>query len=440
MLLRDCLEPWSAPPRDGPVEPAPEGLQGPVTGVAPDVENPIAGATAADVDAGLALPHRAVVSDAEPTPRADEPPPDLAGAVAERLLATWRPLPAISQAAVALALLDLVVRVIGIGGLSLGIDPTVPFSIVTAFLPHYALILLPALILARRPDAAQATPLVLNGALALAAVELLSGPLLTWFAATGPDITGWTVLQLGFSMARAAAYLALGVGLATLDWSIPSPTLAGLSNLVAFLVGGAAITSMALHFFIPPPDLGVPAWTTQVLLVAVLGELPGVAFAFLLRAIVRGTGDSRRPIAATYTASSAAVIAAVNAGFIVALNVIVIVQVAFALSGGALGAAFTLGWFGTGFVLTLLAVAFALGLADTSVRIPRGDRGTPAGPGPGPEPEPVHWPEPGREVPAYRPIERPAEPTADPSAGGRPATTRRRGPRIGKSKQKESRG
>jgi hypothetical protein len=392
------------------------------------------------VDADIALPHRAVVSDAERTPRAGEPPPDrfalayaaagtTAGAVGQRLLAVWRPLPAISQAVIALALLDLVVRVVGIGGLSLGIDPTFPFSVVTAFLPHYAVILLPALLLARRPDAARATPLVLNGALALAAVELLSGPLLTWFPATGSDITGWTSLQLVFTMARAATYLALGVGLATLDWSIPSPTLAGLSNLVAFLVGGAAITSMALHFVIPPPDLGVPAWTTQVLLVAVLGELPGVAFAVLLRAIVRGTGDTRRPVAATYTATSAAVIAAVNAGFILAINVVVIVQVAFALSGGALGAAFSLGWFGTGLVLTLLAVAFALGLADTSVRIPSGQSG---GPRPAAtEPDPVHWPVPGGEVPVYRPIERRPEP---------PETTRRRGPRIGKSKQKESRG
>jgi hypothetical protein len=53
-------------------------------------------------------------------------------------------------------------------------------------------------------------------------------------------------------------------------------------------------------------------------------------------------------------------------------------------------------------------VAFALGLADNSVRMPASGVGLVGASAP--EPDPVRWPTPGGDVPTYHPIDQPPSP------------------------------
>ena len=71
-----------------------------------------------------------------------------------------------------------------------------PLAIVTSFLPHYALLVFPVVVLARNSDAGAATPLLLRGSVAIALVEPLGAPLGLWLSPAAGDITGWTLVQL----------------------------------------------------------------------------------------------------------------------------------------------------------------------------------------------------------------------------------------------------
>src|SRR5262245_6464097 len=73
---------------------------------------------------------------------------------------TWAGLPQLSRSFVALAAIDVVVRALGLFDTRLGFAVDNPLSWFSAFLPHDALILLPAILLARRPDALESTPLI----------------------------------------------------------------------------------------------------------------------------------------------------------------------------------------------------------------------------------------------------------------------------------------
>jgi hypothetical protein len=346
----------------------------------------------------------------------------------------WSRLPTVARVFLVAAVIDVVARFLGIAGLPPPIDLASPVTFL-AFLPHLAFVLFPAVIVWRRADAPTATPLVLWGAITIALVELLTVPVLSLVPVAGNDLTLWLLLQLTAITARAGGYLALAIGVARETRAAPTPTILGLSNLVLWLIAGSAVISMLLTFLLPAADFGDPAWNGQVQLANALGSLPTIAFAYLARVLVRGTVDARRPLQATYTATGASVLAAVLHAVTLAVGFVAFVQLSLALPSGALGASTSLvaGLLGVA-VDVLLVAAFGLGLADTSVRITDGP--IPAGF----QADPVHWPAAGGEVPRYRPIERPAEPPASPTADGEPATTRRRGPRIGTSKQKESRG
>jgi hypothetical protein len=374
------------------------------------------------IDGATPRRHRAGVTDAEPTLRADEPRANGLGVVdplripgVDRIRGGWGRLPALGRVFVALALVDVVIRAFNVGGLSLFFDPSSPATFLFFALPHLALVLLPAVLLARRPDALVATPLIVWGAVALALVELLSEPLFTVLVpGTDADLTGWALLQVVAVFARAGGYVGIAMGLVALATFEPRPALRGLANVVAGVFVGAAVTVVLLSVVLPPTDFGVPGMGGLTLLVGAVGELATIGFAGLAWAILRGTADARRPVEARYLAFGAIILAATNAFLTLGVNVAGLVQV---LLGAPLTAAttFGLGFLGTGLVLTLLVVAFGLGLADTSVRIPR--RGAYSPIAPGPAPEPVNWPSPGGDVPAFRPVERPVEAT-----GARPAT------------------
>ncbi len=341
--------------------------------------------------------------------------------------ATWARLPVLGRAFVVLAIVDVAARAMGLFGMSLSIDLAFPISLVTAFVPGTLLILLPAFLLLRRPDAARATPLVLRGAIVLALVALLTDPLSNLVFGL-PDGNGFVAgygIGIGRTILSAVGWLAIAVGLGAVTTGKPGPAIAGLSNLVFATLLAAALISLALTLVLAPPDLGDPTWnavalTAQALFVVELGVL-----AYLARVIVRGTEDRRRPAVARALASSATVIGAAVTAVGALVAAMAFVQVVFALSGGLVGADVPWTWVAGWPVTAAIIVALALGLADNSVRLP-GTQGAFA-PVRDPGPDPVHWPAPGGEVPTFHPVQPPADP-----APAKPSRRR-------KSKDKESR-
>jgi hypothetical protein len=161
----------------------------------------------------------------------------------------WSGLPALGRSFVALVALDIVVRALGLLGTSLYIELTAPLTWITAFLPHDALILLPAVILARRPSAAIDAPLVLRGAVTVALIEALKDP----------------VRGLAFVLAAAVSAVS----------AILTPNL----------------------------DLGGDVETFLARSTSTVVALSGLGLAYLGWVIVRGTDDSRRPARATKLAT-----------------------------------------------------------------------------------------------------------------------------------------
>ena len=130
-----------------------------------------------------------------------------------------------------------------------------------------------------------------------------------------------------------------------------------------------------------------------------------VAWAVVARIAVKGLGDVRRPAVATTLAATAMVLAAISAALIVIEAFLMALQYLGVLGGSVIAGMLGLGWLASGLVPTVLVVAFGLGLADTSVRIP----GVGAAPAEPVEPDvaPVSWPTPGGEVPTYHETKEP---------------------------------
>ena len=313
------------------------------------------------------------MSDAEPASRADQlgvvDPLRIPGLdPARRILGG---LPALAQVFLVAVLVDIVARTLGVLGLPPAIDFAAPLSIV-GFLPHLAFVLLPVVVLWRRPDAAVETPLVLWGAAALALVELLSWPVTALFSTTTGDLTGRTVAQIAIVAVRTAGFVALARGLQRLTRAAPNDRLLGLSNLVFAVIAGSALLSTLFVFILPGADLGDPAWDAQVRLMNALASLPTLAFAFLARVVVRGTVDLQRPMVATSVATGAVVLSTLVHAVTLFLGFLALLQLGFALSSGPLGfeQSFVFGMLEV-VAQVLLVIAFGLGLADTSVRMPR---------------------------------------------------------------------
>ena len=324
--------------------------------------------------------------------------PDVVRSAQSGATAAWSRLPGLGKAFVVLAIVDVALRAVGFAGTSLFIDLGSPITIVAAVFAHTLPILLPALLLARRPDAATATPLVLRGVVVLALVELLHQPV-SGLAFGVPDGSGF-VAGIGIGIARslvsAAGWLAIALGLAAVTSSRPGPALAGLSNLVLAALVGAAIVTLGVGLVVAPPDLGDPTWNSLSMVNNAMLSVEAAAIAYFAWIVVRGTSDARRPQAARYLATGALVVGAAFAAISAAIGALVIVQVVFALSTGPLGGEFGLLWIGTWPVTAAVLVALALGLADDSVRLPARDGGDVP---PKATPE-VRWPGPGGEIPS----------------------------------------
>jgi hypothetical protein len=261
---------------------------------------------------------------------------------------------------VALAGVDVVVRVLGLFGTGLFLFLDNPLTWFSAFFPHDALILLPALILARRPNAIEATPLVMRGAIAVALVELLNTPLRGIVSGNPLDpIVTPTIVSIVAILFLAGGWYWLALGLRALNPMRPADSSVGLANLVSGALVITALTSFVTTLFGPAPDVGNPSWTALFQLNSAMLVVQSLAFAYLARVVILGTGDPARPTAATNLAAGSLVLVAIGAILLTIGPLLVPVT-------GDNAIWVVLGWLTGPVAMTAFVASFGLGLADAS--------------------------------------------------------------------------
>jgi hypothetical protein len=266
---------------------------------------------------------------------------------------TWAGLPLLSRIFVAAAGIDVVVRMLGLLDTQLGFALDYPLSWFTAFLPRDALILLPAVLLARRPDALDSTPLVMRGAVLIALVTFLLDPLRGLLSGNRLDpILAPTIVSILGILLTAGGWWWMAHGLRALNPVRPAESFAGLANIVGGAITIAAVANLGIALLGRPPDIGNPTWTSLLQLNSAMFAAQSLAFAYLARTVVLGTGDPARPREATAIATASLVLFAAGS-----MLLIVPMQ----------GAIWTAIYWVTGPVaMTGFVVAFGLGLADPS--------------------------------------------------------------------------
>ena len=279
---------------------------------------------------------------------------------AARARALWVGLPQVSRAFIALTAMDVVVRALGLFGTNLFLSIDDPLSWFSAFFPHDALILLPALILARRPDAIDATPLVMRGAIAVALVELLSTPARGLVSGNPLDpIVAPTIVSIVAILFLAGGWYWLALGVRALNPVRPAESSAGLANLVGGALALTALIYLAEALFGAPPDVGNPTWTALLQLNNAMSVVQSLAFAYLARTVVVGTGDPARPTAATNLATGSLVLMALGS-VLMAIGPLLFPVI------GQNAIWVVTGWITGPIAMTGFFAAFALGLADPS--------------------------------------------------------------------------
>jgi hypothetical protein len=279
--------------------------------------------------------------------------------------------PRIALVFIALAILDVVGRWLGAlpQGLYLSIDH--PESFLTAFLPHDALILLPAAIVLRRPDAETATPLVFRGAVLVALVELLGSPTRAYVSdvVSPADLTllFW-VADLGLVL-YALGWLAVGRGLSTLNPATPPATVAGLANLAALLIGVTIVFGL----------IGIAFSTTNIAnetgsgpsaINKVAGWFEVLAWAYLVRSVLRGLDDPSRSLTVTRLAAVGALLSASMTFFIAVLGLVAQLNIQIALQIGTVPGILAY-VAGDSIGIGLIILAIALGFADPLRPMPK---------------------------------------------------------------------
>jgi hypothetical protein len=269
-------------------------------------------------------------------------------------------LPPVARVFVALAGVDVLVRALGLFGTSLHLSLDYPLSWFSAFFPHDALILLPALVIARRPDAIEATPLVMRGAIAVALVELLNTPLRGIVSGNPLDpIVMPTIVSIVAILFLAGGWYWLALGLRALNPVRPADSSAGLANLVSGALVATALISFVTTLFGPAPDVGDPSWTALFQLNSAVLVAQSLAFAYLARVAVLGTGDPARPIAATNLATGSLLLVALGAILLTIGPLLIPVT-------GDNAIWVVLGWLTGPVAMTAFVASFGLGLADAS--------------------------------------------------------------------------
>lgn len=294
-------------------------------------------------------------------------PPTVARAW-RRAVAWFTAQPPLVRLFVTLAALDVVVRWIGIVGPQVYLDPSAPLSILTSFLPHDLLILLPALIVSRRPNAAEAIPTLVDGAILVALAELIAHPS-TGLASEVGGIGPWAIVAVAVIVIGAVGWIAIGRGLANLNPLDPNPSTAGWANLAAFAIVAAVGAAAAAYLVGPGFDVGDAELNRLITLHAVVQLLAPLTLAYVGRAVIRGLDDRTRPEIALRLGASAMFLAA-GLGLAVSLvGLLASIDIAFAQSVAQVAGWGALYWLATGGAISLLVVAFGLGLADTTAQV-----------------------------------------------------------------------
>jgi hypothetical protein len=285
-----------------------------------------------------------------------------------RTSATWfRARPLLVQLFIGLAALDLVARAVGVVGPTLVLDPGAPFDIVTGILPHNLLILLPALIVIRHPGAPVTSPNLVDGAILVALAELIAHPS-TGLASEVGGIGPWAIVAVAVIVIGAIGWIAIGRGLANLNPLDPNPSTAGWANLAAFAIVAAVGAAAAAYLVGPGFDVGDAELNRLITLHAVVQLLAPLTLAYVGRAVIRGLDDRTRPEIALRLGASAMFLAA-GLGLAVSLvGLLASIDIAFAQSVAQVAGWGALYWLATGGAISLLVVAFGLGLADTTAQ------------------------------------------------------------------------
>lgn len=280
----------------------------------------------------------------------------------QRSVAWFTVQPALGQLFIGLAAVDVLVRAVGIVGPPIYLDLGSPVGILNSFLPHDLLILLPALIVVRRTGAAEDTPNILDGAILIALVELLSHPTGA-LASTAGGIGPWAVVSLSATIVTAVGWVWVGRGLAGLNPE-PSSNAAGWANLAAIGIIATVVLTGASFLIGPGFDVGDEQANSFLTLNQLGLILAPLALAYVGRTVIRGFDDERRPEMALRL-GAAGVLLAAGLGLVVnAIVVLATAEVGFAESIARVGGWSLVYWLATGGAISLLVLAFGLGLAD----------------------------------------------------------------------------
>jgi hypothetical protein len=316
--------------------------------------------------------------------------------IREPLERAWRQSVPLVRLFVGLAAIDVLSRAIGV--LQPRYDLTGDlFGAYFMLVPHDLWILLPAVLVLRRPDAPTATPLVLWGAVTTAVISLVERPVENLFNGPyGPTNVSFEVTILA-AIGTLLAYVVLARGLAALNPAKPTDTAAGLSNLVLGVGLIGFVFSMA-QSFIALGQTGDSAIDGLFALDNVVAGIERVAWLYLLWIVIRGLGDTRRP-------STALLVAVIGAAITGLFDPISSVTGAFAASLGGPSAVseltYALGVLSIGVGQAMVLVAFALGLAEPPV--PYVAPAAPAAGGPAPADPVTAEPPPSDPDPAILP-------------------------------------
>ncbi|HEX7950048.1 MAG TPA: hypothetical protein VF494_06850 [Candidatus Limnocylindrales bacterium] len=298
----------------------------------------------------------------------------------------WRETPIVVRAFVILAFVDVVSRSLGIlqPRYVVGIDL---FAFYAMLIPHDLWILLPAVLVLRRPDAARATPLVFAGAVTIALVTAFGRPVQSWF--DGPAGLSSLSIEVGVleSLASLVAWLLIARGLVALNPARPSPSVAGLSNLVL----GFGLVTLAVGFgrdLLNVPETGIAGLDGLLVLSNVVSVAQRGVWLYLLWIVIRGIGDSRRPPMATTAAAVGATLTGVFDALALVFGVVMTATKSPVLLDGGVGLAdldYAFEFLSIGIGQALVVGAFALGLAEPPLPYlaPAHDGGGDAAPTPG---------------------------------------------------------
>ena len=281
---------------------------------------------------------------------------------------TWRESPVVVRAFVILAFVDVISRSLGIlqPRSFVGADL---FALYAMLIPHDLWILLPAVLVVRRPDVARATPLVFAGAVTIALVTVLGRPIQSWFE--GPVGISSLSVEIGIleSLAKLGAWVLIARGLAALNPARPSASIAGLSNLVL----GAGLVALFVGFgrdLLNAPQTGIPSLDGLLALSNVVAYTQLIAWLYLLWIVIRGVGDTRRSPLATAAAAVGAAMAGLLDDVAILAGVVGTSLQSTAPLGGGVGLAnldYAFSFLSVGVGQALVVVAFALGLAEPPV-------------------------------------------------------------------------